>query len=176
MKTSIFTLIVIFICSASVLNAQDTVRVKVLGKNVVTVVEEEGRTDVKVGNNAIDIHDANGDTVKVRLRRKGVIITERKPGSDIKIDNLDDEELESWTGHPARFKGHWSAFEMGMNSFAKVDYKNFTPNFIDLYQNKSYEVNINFLRYSIGFLIYFTAFKGADYPWSELQRYITMLF
>ena len=150
MKTSIFTLIVIFICSAFGLKAQDTVRVKVLGKNVVTVVEEEGRTDVKVGNNAIDIHDGDGDTVKVRLGRKGVIITERDHGSDIKIDDLDDEELESWTGHPARFKGHWSAFEIGMNSFDKVDYTNFTPNFMDLYQNKSYEVNINILRYSIG--------------------------
>lgn len=145
MKTSILALILIFVCSG--LKAQDTVRVKVLGKNVVTVVEEEGRTDVKVGNNAIDIREGDGDTVKVRLGRKRVIITDKENGSTVSIDHSDDQ---SWTDHPTRFKGHWPAFEMGMNSFARVDYKNFTPNFMDLYQNKSYEVNINFLRYSIG--------------------------
>jgi hypothetical protein len=46
--------------------------------------------------------------------------------------------------------GHWAALEMGINSFANVRYQGFTPNFMDLNQNKSYEVSINFLRYSIG--------------------------
>ena len=152
MKKSILAFIVICVYCTSVLNAQDTTRVNVLGKNVVTVVEGGNlRTDVKIGNSAIDIKDAGrGDTVKVRVGHKALVIAEGNHGSDIKLNNLDDKEYESWTGRPARFKGHWAAFEMGINSFAKVDYTGYTPNFMDLNYNKSYEVGINFLKYSIG--------------------------
>jgi len=138
--------------TTAALKAQDTVRVNVLGKNVVTVVENgDMRTNVKIGNNAIDIKDGGrGDTMKVRVGHKALVIAEGKHGSDIKLNNLNDQEFESWTGHAARFKGHWAAVEMGVNSFANVDYKTFTPNFMDLNQNKSFEVGINFLRYSIG--------------------------
>ncbi|HEY3390764.1 MAG TPA: outer membrane beta-barrel protein, partial [Prolixibacteraceae bacterium] len=152
MKKSILAFIIICASGMGVLKAQDTVRVNVLGKNVVTVVENgDLRTDVKIGNNAIDIKDAGrGDTVKVRVGHKALVIADGRHGSDVKLNNLDDEEFESWTGHPATFKGHWAAVEMGINSFANVDYKTFTPNFMDLNQSKSLEVGINFLRYSIG--------------------------
>jgi len=153
MKKSILAFIIIYVFNIALLKAQDTVRVKVLGKNVVTVVEGgDQRTDVKIGNNAIDIKDGGrGDTVKVRVGHRALVIAEGHHGSDIKFDRLDDDEFETWTGHAVRFKGHWAAVEMGINSFANVDYKGFAPNFMDLNQNKSFEVGINFLRYSIGF-------------------------
>jgi len=150
MKTPVLAILFICLCGVPGLMAQDTVRVKVLGKNVVTVVEEGDRTDVKVGNNAIDIRDGHGDTVKVRVGRQALVIADGKHGSKIELNKLDDKEYESWTGRPTRFKGHWAALEMGVNSFANVDYKGYTPNFMDLNQNKSYEVGINFIRYSIG--------------------------
>jgi len=153
MKTSILAFIIICFSGTVVLKAQDTVRVKVLGKNMVTVVEGgDKRTDVKIGNNTINIQDGGrGDTVKVRVGHKALVIAEGKHGSDIKLNDLDDQEYESWTGRPSRFKGHWAAVEMGVNSFAKVDYKGYTPDyFMDLNQNKSFEVGINVLRYSIG--------------------------
>jgi len=152
MKKSILAFIILCALTTAALKAQDTVRVNVLGKNVVTVVENgDMRTNVKIGNNAIDIKDGGrGDTMKVRVGHKALVIAEGKHGSDIKLNNLNDQEFESWTGHAARFKGHWAAVEMGVNSFANVDYKTFTPNFMDLNQNKSFEVGINFLRYSIG--------------------------
>ena len=150
MKKSVLALLIVFVTWASALKAQDTVRVKVLGKNVVTVVEGGYRTDVKIGNNAIDIKDGHGDTVKVRVGRKALVIAEGKHGSDIRLDHLNDKEFETWTGHPVKFKGHWAAIEMGINSFLNVDYTGFAPNFMDLNQNKSYEVSLNILRYSIG--------------------------
>jgi len=150
MKTSILAILIVCLFGAPGLKAQDTVRVKVLGKNVVTVVEEGDRTDVKVGNNAIDIRDGNGDTVKVRVGRQALVIADGRHGSKIEFNKLDDKEYESWTGRPTRFKGHWALLEMGVNSFANVNYTGFTPNFMDLNQNKSYEVGINFIRYSIG--------------------------
>lgn len=150
MKKSILALIFLCVSSVIVLKAQDTVRVHVLGRNVVTVVEGGNSTDVKIGNNAINIKDENGDTVKIRVGRKALIISDGKHGSAIKLEKPEDQELESWTGHSVRFKGHLAVVEMGINSFTNVDYKGFTPNFMDLNQNKSYEVGINFLRYSIG--------------------------
>jgi len=153
MKKSILVFIIICFSGIPILKAQDTVRVNVLGKNMVTVVEGGNkRTDVKIGNNTINIQDGGrGDTVKVRVGHRALVIADGKHGSDIKFNHLDDQEFESWTGHPARFKGHWAAIEMGINSFANVNYKGFTPDyFMDLNQNKSFEVGINFLRYSIG--------------------------
>ncbi len=153
MKKSILAFIILCASGTAILKAQDTVRVSVLGKNVVTVVEGgDLRTDVKIGNSAIDIKDAGrGDTVKVRVGHRALVIAEGNHGSDIKFNHLDDNEYESWTGHEPRFKGHWAAIEMGINSFANVDYKGFTPDyFMDLNQNKSFEVGFNFLRYSIG--------------------------
>lgn len=152
MKKSVFTLLFIVISGVLVLKAQDTVRVNVLGKNLVTVVEGgEQRTDVKIGNSSIHIKDdRHSDTVKVRVGHKSIVIADGKHGSDIKVDQLNDQEFESCTGHSGRFKGHWAELEMGINSFANVDYKGLTPNFMDLNQNKSLEVSINILRYSIG--------------------------
>jgi hypothetical protein len=152
MKKLWLALILFCISGGTALRAQDTVRVKVLGKNMVTVVESGNRTDVKVGNNAINVKDGHYyDTVKVRVGRKALIIVDGEHGSDIKVNHLNDEEYESWTGHRVKFKGHWAIFEMGVNSFANVDYTGFPPpNFMDLNENKSFEVGLNFLRYSIG--------------------------
>ncbi|HWS01543.1 MAG TPA: outer membrane beta-barrel protein [Prolixibacteraceae bacterium] len=131
--------------------AQDTVRVNVLGKNMVTVVENGAKTDVRIGDSTIDISEDSEDTVKIRVGRKTVVIAEGHHGSSVKYDQLDDEEYEKWTGHAPKFKGHWSFFEMGVNSFANVDYTGYdTPNFMDLNHNKSMEVNINLFKLSFG--------------------------
>jgi len=131
--------------------AQDTVRVNVLGKNMVTVVEDGSKTDVKIGDSTIDISDNEKDTVKIRVGRKAVVIAEGRHGSSIKYDQLDDEEYKHWTGHSPKFKGHWSFFEMGVNSFANVDYTGYDEkNFMDINHNKSMEVNINLFKLDFG--------------------------
>lgn len=151
MKTTILAYLFICIYGLLALKAQDTVRVQVLGKNMVTVVEGGDQTDVKIANNAIEIKDGHGDSVKIRIGRRALVIADGKHGSDIRLKQLDDQEDESTTGHAKRFKGHWPAFEMGINSFANTNYTGFPLDyFMDLNQNKSLEVNLNFLRYSIG--------------------------
>ena len=131
--------------------AQDTVKVSILGKNVVTVVENGAKTDVKIIDSTIDIHDNSKDTVKIRVGRKTLVIAEGEHGSSVKYNKLDDDAYKQWTGHSPKFKGHWSFFEMGVNSFANVDYSKYTtPNFMDLNYNKSLEVNLNLLKFSIG--------------------------
>ena len=137
---------------SSALRAQDTLRVKALGKNVVTVVENGLHTDIQVGDNAVTVRDGHyTDSVKVRVGHQALIVADGKHGSDLKFKHLNDEEFEIWTGHRPKFQGHWAGFEMGINSFANVNYNGITPNFMDLNHNKSCEVGINLLQYNIGF-------------------------
>ena len=80
MKT-IFLLFAIFIAIG--IKAQDTVHVSVLGKNMVTVVESGKKTDVKIGDSTVGVHNNSRDTVKIRVGRKTVVISEGHRGSSI---------------------------------------------------------------------------------------------
>lgn len=153
--------LVLFFSLALGLNSkgQDTVKVNVLGKNMVTVIENGSKTDVKIGDSTIDVHDSGKDTVKIRLGRKTIVVAEGHHGSSIKYNQLNDEEFKHWTGHEPKFKGHWSFLEMGVNSFANVDYAGYTipgsssyhgSNYLDIDHNKSMEVNINLFKLSFG--------------------------
>ena len=102
---------------------QDTVRVKLLGKNIVTVVDGHGNnTKVDVGNNVVHVNSSKDDTVKIRVGRSAVIIRSGRHNPNIRLNHLDDREYELWTGKPPKFKGHWAGWEMGVNSFSNVDY------------------------------------------------------
>ncbi len=130
--------------------AQDTVRVNVLGKNMVTVIDNGAKTDVKIGDNTVNVQQGKTDSVKIRLGRKTMVVTDGKHGTKVAFDNLDDEKYKKWTGHAPKFKGHWSTLELGINTFSTVDYKGYaTKNFMDLNLNKSLEVNINLFKYGI---------------------------
>ena len=152
MKKRIYLLFAIAFFATCGAIAQDTVKVKVMGKNLVTVVEGTTQTNVNIGDSTIDINDSYEDTVKIRIGRKTVVIADGHKGPSIDFNQLDDNEFKTWTGHAAKFKGHWAVFEMGINSFANVDYSNYEtpPYFMDLNYNKSYEVNLNLIKYSIG--------------------------
>ena len=149
---SLFLLLILFCCGSFLrLNAQDTTKVKVLGKNFVTVVDGKHGNQVKVGKNSVIVKEGEGnDSVKVRVGHKVLVISDGKNGSNVEVSKLNDKEYEKWTERPARFKGHWGAFEMGFNSFTKVNYSGFVPNFMDLNQSKSLETGLNLICYSIG--------------------------
>ncbi len=159
MKTISLLLILALAFGVNSRGAQDTVRVNVLGKNMVTVVESGSRTDVKIGDSTVKITEGAGDSVKIRVGRKTMVVTEGKHGAKVDFDQLDDQGFKKWTGHAPKFKGHWSYLEMGVNTFANVDYAGYTipgtssyrgSNYLDINHNKSLEVNINLLKYSIG--------------------------
>lgn len=158
MKT-IYLLLCFLVAFGLTSRAQDTVKVSVLGKNLVTVVEAGSKTDVKIGDHMIDVKDDKKDTVKIRVGRKTMVISEGHHGASVKYDKLNDEEFKHWTGRDPKFKGHWSFFEIGVNTFASVDYAGYDipgsssyhgSNYLDINHNKSLEVNINLFRYSIG--------------------------
>jgi len=152
MKRLIVVLLFIWVPKPSLLCAQDAVKVSVLGKNAVTVVEANGQnTDVKVVRNSVRVIDGREDTLKIRVGRRALIISDGGHGSSIRFEHLDDQEFSKWTSHTPKFKGHWTGFEMGVNSFANANYNGNSPNFMDLNHNKSFEAGINFLQYDIGF-------------------------
>jgi len=159
MKTISLLLILALAFGVSSQGAQDTVRVNVLGKNMVTVIENGSKTDVKIGDSTIKVTEGVNDSVKIRVGRKTMVVTEGKHGAKVDFDQLDDQGFKKWTGHSPKFKGHWSYLEMGVNTFANVDYAGYTipatssyhgSNYLDINHNKSLEVNINLLKYSIG--------------------------
>jgi len=101
------------------------------------------------------IKAAKGDTVVVRLGKKKMVIVDSKDKTVIEIpekgkksdDIIEYKEVK-------KFKGHWSGFELGINGFMDKN-QSMTQTgdlaWMDLKQARSWNTNINFTQYSIGF-------------------------
>jgi hypothetical protein len=142
-------------CSILVINlaAQtDTTEVKMMKKNVVTVVEDGKTTHVKVGNDrGVEvITDDMGDTTHVRIGRRTFRVIEGDNGTYLKIDK--EEKKKEWTGS---FNPHWAGMEFGMNFYHDADYSLYDQinmvvprDFMDLHYGKSITVNLNFAEWA----------------------------
>lgn len=148
-------LISIILCSLLAINlfAQtDTTKVGTKNKNVVTVIEDGKKTQVKVGNErGVEvITDDWGDTTHVRIGRRTFRVIEGDNGTYVKIDK--EEKQKRWTGS---FNPHWAGLEFGMNMYHQTDYSLYnllnTPvpaNFMELNYGKSLTVNLNFAEWA----------------------------
>ncbi|HON71344.1 outer membrane beta-barrel protein [Tenuifilum sp.] len=101
------------------------------------------------------IKAAKGDTVVVRLGKKKMVIVDSKDKTVIEIPEKgkkSDEIIEY--KEVKKFKGHWSGFELGINGFMDKN-QSMTQTgdiaWMDLKQARSWNTNINFTQYSIGF-------------------------
>ncbi|MBC7124994.1 MAG: outer membrane beta-barrel protein [Bacteroidales bacterium] len=101
------------------------------------------------------IKAAKGDTVVVRLGKKKMVIVDSKDKTVIEIPEKgkkSDEIIEY--KEVKKFKGHWSGFELGINGFMDKN-QSMTQTgdlaWMDLKQARSWNSNINFIQYSIGF-------------------------
>ncbi len=108
-------LITLILCSILVLNLsaqKDTTEIKVLKKNIVTIVENDDKIHVKVGNDrGVEvITDDWGDTTHVRLGRRTFKVIEGSNGTYVKIDK--EVKNKKWHGS---FNPHWAGLEVGMN-------------------------------------------------------------
>lgn len=145
----------IFLCSmlAISLAAQtDTTEVKMMKKNVVTVVEDGSTTQVKVGNDkGIEIvTDDMGDTTHIRIGRRTFRVIDGGNGTYVKIDK--EEKKKEYTGS---FNPHWAGLEFGMNMYSDAGYSLYNqintvipPDFMDLHYGKSITVNLNFAEWA----------------------------
>ncbi len=98
---------------------------------------------------------AKGDTVVVRLGKKKMVIVDSKDKTIIEIpekgkkndDIVEYREVKS-------FKGHWEGLEFGINGFMDKNHsmtQSGDLEWMDLKQARSWNTNINFTQYSIGF-------------------------
>lgn len=101
------------------------------------------------------IKAAKGDTVVVRLGKKKMVIVDSKDKTVIEIPEKgkkSDEIIEY--KEVKKFKGHWSGFELGINGFMDKNHSMTQTGdlaWMDLKQARSWNTNINFTQYSIGF-------------------------
>ncbi len=126
-------------------------RVKVMDREVVTVIEDSVTTRVRVGDEGgIEIiTNQSGDTVKIRLGRRTIKVIEGEDGTSIKTTRelKCTEEKEK----DRKFPGSWGGIELGANLFHLENYSMY-PNeqegFFDITTPKSITVNLNLAEYA----------------------------
>lgn len=148
-------IITIILCSVFALNLfaqKDTTEVKVMKKNIVTVIEDDDAVHVKVGNDhGIEvITDDWGDTTEIRLGRRSFKVIEGNNGTYVKVDKTVREK--HWGGS---FNPHWAGLEVGMNMFENSNYSIYNGteyeqygDIFDLRSGKSLTWNINFAEFA----------------------------
>ena len=153
--------------------APDTVKVKTGSSKIVHIVDDFDGTEVVIGRNGNIIVDEKEDTVRIKIGGKGIKITDSCDGTNLEILDRKDLEREfSRYNIKRRFRGHWAGFELGMNNYLAPSW-NFTNSFLALNPGKSWNVNINFMQYSINLskknnigLVTGLGFQMNDYKFS----------
>lgn len=148
-------LITLVLCSTFALNSfaqEDTTRVNVGKKNVVTVVDNDDKVHVVVGDEkngrGIEVvTDEWGDTTHIRVGRRSFKVIEGNTGTYVKMEK--EEKNKKWTG---KFNPHWAGLEVGMNSFQNVDYNGTDyeqyGDVFALNPGKSLSWNLNFAEFA----------------------------
>ena len=144
----ILTLILCCIFAFSLTAQPDTTKVEVMKKNVVTVVDGNNGTHVKVGNDkGVEvITDDWGDTTHIRIGRRTFKVIDGSSGTFVKMDK--EPKDRNWTGS---FNGHWAGIEVGMNMFHQTDYAMYNKaygEFFELVPGKSLTWNLNFAEWA----------------------------
>ena len=145
----LMTLVLCSIIAVYAAAQKDTSEVKVMKRNVVTVVEGDDRVHVKVGDKkGVEvITDEWGDTTHIRIGRRTFDVVEGWNGTHVNVSKEPREK--HWSGS---FNPHWAGLEFGFNMFHTADYGLYYGlgygDFFDLNQGKSVTVNLNFAEFA----------------------------
>lgn len=129
-----------------------------------TIKKVKSDTSVIVINNAtihkIDVNET-GDTIRtkadtaiIRIGKKKIVVVDSGTKTTIEIPDNKKEDFVYEFKEKKRFKGHWSGLEMGINGFLDKNQSMNLKNdlaWLDLKQARSWNFNLNFMQYSIGF-------------------------
>lgn len=148
MKKYISALVMLALIISASFASPDTTNVKVGPDKVVRVVDNFDGTNVVIGRSGNIIVDEKDDTVKVKIGQRGIKIIDGWDGTNVEF--LDASELEKEFNFKTkpRFRGHWAGFELGLNNYLAPGGK-YTNSYLALSSGKSWNVNINFIQYSI---------------------------
>lgn len=145
-------LMILILCTALAFNTwaqDDSTKVTVGKKNVVTVVDGDDRVEVSVGNGVEVITDDWGDTTHIRIGRRTFKVIDGDNGTYVRVEK--DIERPKWSG---RFNPHWAGLEMGVNVMTGSDYSVYNGqydqfgDFMDLNVGKSMSWNLNIMEFA----------------------------
>ncbi len=138
----------------------DEVKVNLGDKEMFKVVDDGDSTYVKIGKNKmLEVYD-HPDSTRIRVGNKEISIVENNNKADIHIGRVKDYDHRGY----AKFRGHWTGIEFGINNFLDEDLtlsREGDASFMDLNTSRSTAVNLNFAQFSLGFgTSYFGVFTG----------------
>lgn len=172
MKRTALLLISAMVYQVVLAQEPDTTAVNIGKKNIVTVTEDDNKTNVRVLDDdvIVDVND-NEDTVKIKIGNKAISISETDSGTNIEIIKMDDFEKHGWEKKKKKFTGHWAGFELGFNDFLNADF-NFAgtdpaTSYLDLNTGKSWNANINFMQYSLPMSSGIGWLTGLGFEWNN---------
>lgn len=134
---------------------QDTIKATIID-------DQDGQ--VSVGTSEIVKTQEKKDTTHFKLGKKDISIVDEGDGTSVKVTEPDESDENNDAGNipqkppktnkNKKFKGHWAGFEFGLNNY--VDNNNSLSRtagteFLDINTGKSWNFNLNFAQYSIGF-------------------------
>jgi hypothetical protein len=144
-----------------------------LGKKEIQITEKNGETDIKVTNR---IKDDKENEVRVNdsQESKDNSVLDEKNESNVNTyrNDITSDELNTKTGHSSRkFKGHWDAFQIGINSYLSANKSTSLPlndDFMSLNTNKSININLNMFQQSFGIIgSHFGAITGLGFEFTN---------
>ncbi len=95
----------------------------------------------------------NQDTTRIKIGKKGISIIEGGKGTQVNIDDLDEETEEDDDDDNGKFKPNWVGFEVGLNNYVNSDMSmSLADPFMDLNTGRSWNFNLNFMQYGFGII------------------------
>ncbi len=150
--------------------AEDTTRVGIGKKNIVTVTEDDKGTNVNVKEDFVIVDDMD-DTIKVKLGNKAISIVEDGDRTHVEIIEEKDFSRHGWKKKPYRFKGHWAGFELGLNNWVdKGGHLAGTESehlFLDLNTGESWEHDLNIMQFNLPFGKPLGLVTGMGFKWNN---------
>lgn len=129
----------------------DTTQVKILDKSVITVIEGKNGTQVKIGDEGIEIiTDETGDTTKIKIGKRIFRVDGKNNQKNPENEKSDVTELKPHKSKSSgSFNAHWAGLEFGVNLFHQADYSLYNGNeFMELIPGKSITFNLNFAEWA----------------------------
>lgn len=142
--------------------SKDTI-IQIQPQDTIDWLVEQAEDDTTEHNRMIQKIDENGDTTYITLGKKRIRIVDEDDETSLKIEKMDKEEYdddfygggeEFDTPDWRDFKGHWAGFEFGLNNYVNSSgslSRDPESEFMDIHTGKSWNFNLNFAQYSLGF-------------------------
>jgi len=151
-KIGLFVIMIAVVLSAA--GQADSGKMVANENDVIILGDKKDSTSLKVGDEGVVSYEGLDDTIHVKLGKRGIKIVEKGDGTAIEIIELDEEDYKRPWRKNGRFRGHWAGFELGFSNLITSDFSLDYPDemaFMEMNTGKSWNFNINFMQYSLGF-------------------------